>query len=164
MKVKVKVKAKPTYQELDKLNFYQLRKYAKSIKGIGKYGNLKKNELIKLILSKSSKPIPAPRTKKMKKVEKLKPKIEPRTKINQLDQALQGYTKSYEISIKNNKDPLLQLQNTRIALESHISSLLTSMNGLKFLEALKVTLSKISDGETIYRYCLFLQYTTNNHQ
>ena len=71
--------------------------------------------------------------------------------IKQLDQALKGYTKSYEISIKNNKDPLLQLQNTRIALESHISSLLTSMNGLKFLEALKVTLSKISDGETIYR-------------
>ena len=42
-----------TYQELNKLNFYQLRKYAKSIKGIGKYGNLKKNELIKLILSQT---------------------------------------------------------------------------------------------------------------
>ena len=67
--------------------------------------------------------------------------------ITQLDQALQGYAKSYEISIIKKKDPLLQLQKTRIALESHISSLLTSMNGLKFLEALKVTLSKISDGE-----------------
>ena len=89
--------------------------------------------------------------KKVEKLKKVKPKIEPRTKINQLDQALKGYTKSYEISIKNNKDPLLQLQNTRIALESHISSLLTSMNGLKFLEALKVTLSKISDGETIHK-------------
>ena len=75
--------------------------------------------------------------------------------INLLDQALKGYTKSYEISIKNNKDPLLQLQNTRIALESHISSLLTSMNGLKFLEALKVTLSKISDGETIHKTPVF---------
>ena len=92
----------------------------------------------------------------MKKVsEKVKPKIEPRTKINKLDQALKGYTQSYEISIKNNKDPLLQLQNTRIALESHISSLLTSMNGLKFLEALKVTLSKISDGETIHKTPVF---------
>ena len=75
--------------------------------------------------------------------------------IRLLDQALQGYTKSYEISIKNNKDPLLQLQKTRMALESHISSLLTSMNGLKFLEALKVTLSKISDGETIYNSPVF---------
>ena len=148
---KVLKKVKPIYQELNKLNFYQLRKYAKSIKGIGKYGNLNKNELIKLIL-KSFKPTPAPRTKKVKKV---KPKIEPRTKITQLDQALKGYTKSYEISIKNNKDPLLQLQNTRLALASHISSLLTSMNGLKFLEALKVSLSKISDGETVYRTPVF---------
>ena len=43
--------------------------------------------------------------------------------IRLLNQALQGYTKSYEISIKNNEDPLLQLQKTRIALESHIESL-----------------------------------------
>ena len=75
--------------------------------------------------------------------------------ITQLDQALQGYAKSYEISIINNKDPLLQLQKTRTALESHISNLLTSMNGLKFLEALKVTLSKISDGEIIYNSPVF---------
>ena len=75
--------------------------------------------------------------------------------IKLLDQALKGYTKSYEISIKNNKDPLLQLQKTRTTLESHISNLLTSMNGLKFLEALKVTLSKISDGETIHKTPVF---------
>ena len=75
--------------------------------------------------------------------------------IRLLDQALQGYTKSYEISIKNNKDPLLQLQKTRIALESHIENLLTSMIGLKFLESLKVTLSKISDGEEIQNTPVF---------
>ena len=69
--------------------------------------------------------------------------------ITQLDQALQGYAKSYEISIINNKDPLLQLQKTRSILESHITSLLATMNGLKFIESLKVTLTKISDGETI---------------
>ena len=75
--------------------------------------------------------------------------------ITQLDQALQGYAKSYEISIINNKDPLLQLQKTRTALESLISNLLITMNGLKFLEALKVTLSKISDGEIIYNSPVF---------
>ena len=75
--------------------------------------------------------------------------------IRLLDQALQGYAKSYEISIKNNQDPLLQLQKTRIALESHIESLLSSMNGLKFLESLKVTLSKILDGEIIYNSPVF---------
>ena len=31
-----------------------------------------------------------------------------RTKIEQTKKALKGYTKSYEISIKNDKDPLIQ--------------------------------------------------------
>ena len=44
------------------------------------------------------KPIPKPRTKK--------PVPLPRTKIEQLAKALKGYTKSFKISIKNNKDPL----------------------------------------------------------
>jgi len=57
------------------------------------------------------KPIPAPRSKK--------PVPTPRTKIEQVDKALKGYTKSYEINIKNNKDPLVQMRNTRKAIESH---------------------------------------------
>ena len=54
------------------------------------------------------KPIPKPRTKK--------PVPSPRTTIEQVDKALKGYTKSFEIGIKNNKDTLAQLQNTRKAL------------------------------------------------
>ena len=57
-------------------------------------------------------PIPKPRTKK--------PVPLPRTKIEQLAKALKGYTKSFKISIKNNKDPLPQLLNTRKAIENHI--------------------------------------------
>ena len=95
------------------------------------------------------KPIPAPRTKKVKPVPL------PRTKIEQTDEALKGYTQSYEISIKNNKDPLVQLQNTRIAAAFHISSILTSMKGLKFVESLRVTFTKISDGETINKTVYF---------
>ena len=80
------------------------------------------------------KPVPAPRIKK--------PVPLPRTKIEQIDKALKGYTKSYEISIKNNKDPLIQLQNTRKAIEHHITSVLKSMKGLKFVETVKVTFKK----------------------
>ena len=54
-------KGPETHQELNQLNFYQLRKYAKSIKGIGKYGNLKKNELIDKIIKSSV--IITPKTK-----------------------------------------------------------------------------------------------------
>ena len=40
----------------------------------------------------------------------------PRTKITEKNKALKGYTKSYEIAIKNDKDILEQLQNTRLAI------------------------------------------------
>ena len=70
-------------------------------------------------LPRTKKPVPAPRTKK--------PVPAPRTKIEQVAKALKGYTKSFEIGIKNNKDPLAQLQNTRKATEYHIVSILTSM-------------------------------------
>ena len=69
------------------------------------------------------KPTPKPRTKK--------PTPLPRTKIEEFDKALKGYTKSFEINIKNNKDPLIQLQNTRLALKYYIIKTLTSMKGLK---------------------------------
>ena len=62
-------------------------------------------------------PVPTPRTKK--------PTPLPRTKIDEVDKALKGYTKSYEIGIKNDKDPLTQLQNTRLAIEYHIIKILT---------------------------------------
>ena len=65
-----------------------------------------------------------------------------KTKIDQVAKALKGYTESFEISIKNNKDPLEQLQITRKAIEHHIASILTSMKGLKFVETLRVTSKK----------------------
>ena len=57
-------------------------------------------------------PIPKPRTKE--------PIPLPRTKIEQVAKALKGYTRSFEIGIKNDKDPMKQLQNTRKATEYHI--------------------------------------------
>ena len=93
------------------------------------------------------KPIPKPRTKK--------PVPLPRTKIEQVDKALKGYTKSFEISIKNNKDPLAQLQNTRKATAYHLISVLTSMKGLKFIETLKVSFIKITDSDIVYKTAYF---------
>ena len=87
------------------------------------------------------KPVPAPRTKK--KAAK-KPVPTPRTIIKQTDKALKGFTKSFEIDIKSNKDPLTQMQNTRKAVERHVTNLLNEMKGLKYVETLKVTFEKIS--------------------
>ena len=69
--------------------------------------------------------------------------------------ALKGYTKSFEIGIKNNKDPLTQLQNTRKAIEHHIRNILESMKGLKFVETLVVTFTKMSNGEILHKTAYF---------
>ena len=81
-----------------------------------------------------NRPVPAPRSKK--------PVPTPRTVIEEKAKALKGYAKSFEISIKNNKDPLMQLQNTRKAVAIHIEKILKSMTGLKFVETLRVTFEK----------------------
>ena len=82
------------------------------------------------------KPVPAPRTKK--------PVPTPRTIIKQTDKALKGCAKSYEINIRNNRDPLIQMQNTRKGAERQVTTLLNEMKGLKYVETLKVTFEKIS--------------------
>ena len=46
------------------------------------------------------KPIPAPRTKK--------PIPEKRTIISQVEKALRGHTKSFDIQLRDEKDPLIQ--------------------------------------------------------
>ena len=94
------------------------------------------------------KPIPASRTKRN---AVKKPVPTPRTIIKQTDKALKGFTKSFEISIKNNKDPLIQMQNTRKAIEQRVITLLNEMKGLKYVETLKVTFNKISDGEIVIK-------------
>ena len=85
------------------------------------------------------KPIPAPRTKKQ--VIK-KPVPQPRHIIKETKKALKGYTASYEISIKNKEDPLIQLQIIRKAVETHIDNVLASIKGLKFIETLNVKFKK----------------------
>ena len=114
---------------------------------------LKQNSEIQKLLQKQ-KPTPAPRKRVKQMVQDYedniilpppefrdgyKPVPLPRTKIEQVAKAMKGYTKSFEIGIKNNKDPLAQLQSTRKAIEHHIVNILTSMKGLKFVETLKVT-------------------------
>ena len=98
------------------------------------------------------KPVPAPRTKKN---AVKKPVPTPRTIIKQTDNALKGFVKSYEISIKNNKDPLAQMQNTRKAIEHRVITSLNEMKGLKYVETLKVTFEKISSDVIIEKSAYF---------
>ena len=93
---------------------------------------------------RTKRPVAAPRTKIPVAAPRMikKPVPAPRTIIQETNKALKGFTKSYEINIKNSKDPLMQLQNTRKAVAIHIEKILKSMKGLKFVETLRVTFEK----------------------
>ena len=100
--------------------------------------------------------IPPPRFRDGYKPKKLvKPIPALRTKIEETNKALKGYTSSYIISIKHSTDPLIQLQNTRKAVEYHIIKALSAMKGLKFNETLKVTFRKPQDDGWIYKTAFF---------
>ena len=95
------------------------------------------------------RPIPAPRTKKQQ------PIAAPRTKISEKRRALKGFTKSYEIDLKTDRDALVQLQNTRLAISKLFNTILNNTKGFKFVETLKVTFVKRKDDDNIYKPAYF---------
>ena len=120
--------------------------------------------------AKRIKPPPLPRTGKWESVkpkpvprksvnedlilpppDRYKPITKPRTdrplqipKIKELNQALKGHTKSYEIELQDNLDPLNHFTKTKALVESHLENLLKDMKGFKFIETLEVTFEKVT--------------------
>ena len=91
------------------------------------------------IPSKLSQPIPAS--------DDSKPIPQKRTIITQMQQALQGYTKSFDIELRDNKDPLVQLQESRKAIEYLFNNQLKISKGFKYVETLQVKFIKFSNGQ-----------------
>ena len=78
------------------------------------------------------KPIPKPRTDRPLQIPKIK----------ELNRALKGHAKSYEIELLDNLNPLNHFTKTRPLTESHLEDLLKTMIGFKFIETLEVTFEK----------------------
>ena len=55
---------------------------------------------------------------------------------------MNGYTKSFEILLKSNKDALLELQNTTLAISRLFGTILNDTKGFKFVESRKITFVK----------------------
>ena len=87
--------------------------------------------------------------------ERIMKQQKPSTKIVPTAKALRGHVESFIINIINNKDPLIQLQNTRKAIKHHIISTLKSKRGLKLIETLKVTFKKSVNDEIVYKTAYF---------
>ena len=96
------------------------------------------NNLIQPPVEFREKPVQAPRT--------VKPIPAPRTKITKLNAV-----KSYEVGIKNKKDPLIQLNNTNKWIETYLKNILNEMKGIKLVETLKITLKKTNGQDTLYK-------------
>ena len=63
-------------------------------------------------------------------------------KIKELNRALQGHVKSYEIELLDNLNPLNHFTKTRPQTKSHLEDLLKTMKGFNFIETLEVTFEK----------------------
>ena len=66
----------------------------------------------------------------------------PVPKIKELNKALKGHAKSYEIDLQHNLNPINHFTKTRPQTESHLEDLLKTMKGFKFIETLEVTFEK----------------------
>ena len=78
------------------------------------------------------KPIPKPRTDRPLQIPKIK----------ELNRALKGHAKSYEVELQDNLNPLNHFTKTRPQTESHLEDLLKTMKGFKFIETLEVMFEK----------------------
>ena len=78
------------------------------------------------------KPIPKPRNDRPLQIPKIK----------ELNQALKGHAKLYDIELQDNLNPLNHFTKTKALVESHLENLLKDMKGFKFIEMLEVTFEK----------------------
>ena len=62
--------------------------------------------------------------------------------IKEVNHALKGHAKSYEIELLDNLNPLNHFTKTRPQTESHLEDLLKTRKGFKFIETLEVTFEK----------------------
>ena len=99
----------------------------------GKWESVKPKPIpCKSVNEDGSKPIPKPRTDRPLQIPKIK----------ELNRALKGHAKSYEVELQDNLNPLNHFTKTRPQTESHLEDLLKTMKGFKFIETLEVTFEK----------------------
>ena len=129
--------------------------------GTGKWESVKPKPIPRKSVNEDGyKPIPKPKTDRPLKMQNARrppkptrkpppvPQVEehitsvPVPKIKELNKALKGHAKSYEIELQDNLNPLNHFTKTRPLTESHLEDLLETMKGFKFIETLEVTFEK----------------------
>ena len=98
----------------------------------------------------ADKPKVAPRMKK-----KIAPVPTQRTQITEVARAFKGFTKSCEVGIKNETDPLVQMSSTRLAIAHFMKQLLPQMKGIKFIETLTIYFEQQKGNQIVSRMGYF---------
>ena len=79
--------------------------------------------------------------------------------VTQFRKALKGFTKSFDVQIVNENDPLRQLNETRSVVRKIIRTQLEEMKGIKYMVTLKITLEKQLDSDRSTHKTAFFNYT-----
>ena len=165
---KMDLKTRPYSIDMEKKDLKKLTKgqlIRLLLKKVSNHEDLLDNNPVKdevtQVPTKRKKPTPPPRTGEWESVklkpvprksvneDRYKPIPKPRTdrplqipKIKELNRALKGHAKSYEIELQDNLNPLKHFTKTKALVESHLENLLKDMKGFKFIETLEVTFEK----------------------
>ena len=67
-----------------------------------------------------------------------------RLSIIKTDQAFSGYAMSYKVEIVDRKDPIVQLEASKLSIKDLFSNLINEMKGFKYQITVKVFLKNIS--------------------
>ena len=86
-----------------------------------------------------NKPIKKPKVKRLKNIDRLAelPFYE-QLGVIKTDQAFRGYVMSYKVEIVERKDPIVQLEASKLSIRNLFNDLLNETKGFKYQIAVKV--------------------------
>ena len=97
-----------------------------------------------------NKPIEKPKVKRLKNIDQLAelPFYE-QLSVIKTDQAFKGYAMSYKVEIIEKKDPIVQLEASKLSIKNLFSDLLNETKGFKYQITVKVLLKKYNHNKEI---------------
>ena len=97
-----------------------------------------------------NEPIKKPKVKQLKKIDWLAelPFYE-QLSVIKIDQAFRGYAMSYKVGIIEKKDPIVQLEASKLSFKDLFNNLLNETKGFKYQITIKVLLKNTSSMEKL---------------
>ena len=119
-------------------------------------------------LSFYNKPIKNPKVKRLKNIDRLAELyFYEQLSVIKTDQAFKGYAMSHKVEISERKDPVVQLEASRLSIKDLFNDLLNETKGFKYQITVKVLLKKYEhNGEIEFAPVYFnsLTKTVINHR